>query len=140
MKVLFKKLSPTAKLPTYAHPEDAGMDVYSNEDFVLNPNEQHMFSTGVASSFEPGYVALVWDKGGMGAKGIHRFAGVIDAGYRGEWFILLHNFSDQFLKVEKGDKVAQVLIQKVKQPDLIEVDNLDETERGEGKLGSTGVK
>jgi dUTP pyrophosphatase len=140
MIVKFKKISEDAKLPTYAHPGDAGMDVYSNEDYILKPNERHIFSTGVASDFPSGYVALVWDKGGFGAKGIHRFSGVIDAGYRGEWLIILHNFTQENLVVEKGDKIAQVLIQKVEIAEIIEVDGLEDSARGDGKFGSTGKK
>lgn len=140
MTIKFKKFSSDAKLPTYAHLGDGGMDVFTNEDYTLKPNETHAFSTGVASEFPFGYVALVWDKGGLGTKGIHRFSGVIDAGYRGEWFITLYNATAQEYHFEKGDKIAQVLIQHVEYANIEETSTLSQSERGAGKMGSTGRK
>jgi dUTP pyrophosphatase len=140
MTIKFKKLSPNAKLPTYAHPGDGGMDVYTSESYSLKPGETHAFSTGIASEFPIGYVALVWDKGGLGAQGIHRFSGVIDAGYRGEWFVTLHNATAKEYNFEKGDKIAQVLIQNIVYANVEETDTLSSSERGVGKMGSTGRK
>lgn len=140
MTVKFKKLSPDAKLPTYAHPGDAGLDVFTSENYTLKPNEIHAFPTAIASELPFGYVALVWDKGGLGANGIHRFSGVIDAGYRGEWFITLYNATAKEYHFEKGDKIAQVLIQRVEYATIAEVEHLSESARGVGKMGSTGRK
>lgn len=140
MDLKIKLLTLTAKLPTYAYVGDAGMDVYSDEDLIIKPDETKAVKTGIASEFDKDYVALVWDKSGMGAKGIHRFSGVIDASYRGEWLIVLHNSSDKNYNIEKGDKIAQVLIQKVERAEIVEVDDLTKTQRGSGKFGSTGKK
>ena len=90
-----KKLSPDAMLPTKANVSDAGIDIYTNESYTLAPGERHMFTTGIACAIPDGYVALLWDRSGLGSKGIHRFAGVIDSGYRGEWKVILYNSTNE---------------------------------------------
>lgn len=85
-----------------------------------------------------GYVALVWDKSSIGGKGIKTLGGVLDAGYRGEIFITVHNLHNESHTFEAGHKLAQVLIQKVELLDVEEVEELSETKRGEGRFGSTG--
>lgn len=85
-----------------------------------------------------GHVALVWDKSSIGGKGIKTLGGVLDAGYRGEIFITVHNLQDEAYTFEAGHKLAQVLIQKVELLDVEEVEELSETKRGEGRFGSTG--
>ena len=91
-KVKFKKLHEHAIVPKYAHPGDAGMDFYSCEDCSIKPNERKVVKTGIAMAIPDGFVGLVWDKSGIAAKkGIKTMAGVIDAGYRGEVGIVLHN-------------------------------------------------
>jgi len=98
-----------------------------------------LFKTGVSAEFEKGHVALVWDKSGLAAnKGIKTLAGVIDAGYRGEWMIALLNTSDKDHEVRKGDKIAQVLIQQVINASVEEVDELEDSSRNKGGFGSTG--
>jgi len=139
MKIKVKKLSPDAILPEYANPGDAGMDIFSNEDYVLKPNERHMFKTGIAVSIPQGYVSLIWDKSSLaGNYGIKTMAGVIDSGYRGEYFIVLLNTSEKDYKINKGDKIAQMLIQQVESAQIEEVSDMDDTIRGDGALGSTG--
>ena len=141
MVIKFKKLTSTAKLPTYAHPGDAGMDIYSDEEVVLKPGETKIIKTGLTSEFENGYVVLFWGKGGITKNGIDVLAGVIDAGYRGEWKVVLHNLSNIDYVIKRGDKITQALIHKVENADIIESDNIiNNTSRGKGGFGSTGLK
>jgi dUTP pyrophosphatase len=95
--------------------------------------------TGLAFAIPSGYVGLIWDRSGLAAKhGLHKLAGVIDAGYRGEVGVVLINHGSESFTVEKGMRVAQMLIQSVERVSLTEVEDLDETKRGEGGFGSTG--
>lgn len=139
MQLKIKKLHSAAKLPTYAHSTDAGMDLYTMEDIVIPPGEHRLIKTGIAIAVPEGYVALVWDKGGVGNKRhLKTVGGVFDTDYRGEYLIGLYNFGTEPQSFSTGDKIAQLLIQKVEHPTLIEVEELDETPRGEGAFGSTG--
>ncbi len=141
MTIKIKKLHPHAILPRYAHPHDAGMDFFASETVTLQPNERKLIPTGIAMAIPPGYVGLLWDKSGMAANfGLKTMGGVIDSGYRGEIRIVIHNLSDKPYTFERGTKIAQMLIQPVEQKQLIEVKELDDTSRGEGGFGSTGVK
>lgn len=140
MNLFFKvrKLSPEATLPTRENMSDAGIDIYTNESYTLGPSERHTFSTGIAVEFPEGYVALFWDRSGLGSKGIHRLAGVIDSGYRGEWKVVLLNTTDQPYKIEKGDKIIQCVLQKFEPVQIEEVEVLSETARAEAGFGSSG--
>lgn len=136
-----KKLSPMAILPRYNHPYDAGMDFFANETITILPQERKLVPTGIALAIPKGYVGLIWDKSGIATNhGLKTMAGVIDAGYRGEVQILVHNLSNQIYTVEAGTKIAQMLIQPVEQKEIIEVEELDDTSRGGGGFGSTGLK
>tara|TARA_Y100000310_G_C20634678_1_gene790539 strand:+ start:770 stop:1192 length:423 start_codon:yes stop_codon:yes gene_type:complete len=140
MTIRIKRVDKEARLPQYAHPGDAGMDFFSNEEVILKAGERKLVPTGISMAIPDGYVGLFWDKSGIASKfGIKSMAGVIDAGYRGEIRILLHNLSSDEFKIEKGMKIAQMLIQPVEQKELIEVDDLEETERNTGGFGSTGL-
>jgi dUTP pyrophosphatase len=139
MKIKIKKLYPDSKLPTYAHPGDVGMDMYSTESYVLKPGERKIFFTGFALEFEVGYAAIVKDKSGLPKNaGIHTMGGVYDAGYRGEYNVNLINLGQEEYEIKKGDKIAQLVILPVVIADLEEVDSLNESSRGEGRFGSTG--
>ncbi|MFA5001223.1 MAG: dUTP diphosphatase [Candidatus Paceibacterota bacterium] len=139
MKIKIKKLVPEAKIPNYAHLDDAGMDIYALEDVVLGPNERVRVKTGIAMEIPTGFVGLVWDKSGLSTNyGLKTLAGVIDAGYRGEVQIGLINLSGEAYTIKKQDKIAQILIQKIEQPEILEVRELSATPRGEGGFGSTG--
>ncbi len=139
VEVKVKRLRESAVLPSYAHAGDAGMDIYSDENFVLGPNMRHTFSTGISMAFPEGYVALVWDKSGLASKkGVTVLGGVIDAGYRGEYKVVLYNTTEDDFEVRKGDKLAQILLQKIERGEVREVSELEETTRGEGGFGSTG--
>jgi len=139
MKLQIKKLHPEAKLPNYAHATDAGLDLYTVKGFTIAPGEHVIAQTGVAIVFEAGYTALVWDKGGVANKRhLKTVGGVFDTDYRGEYLIGLYNFGSETQSFLAGDKIAQLLIQKVEHPEIIEVEELDVTVRGDGKFGSTG--
>lgn len=139
MKVKILKIDPEVKMPGYANPGDAGMDFYSAEEAVIKPGERKVVKTGIKMAIPGGYVGLVWDKSGLAAKkGVKTMAGVIDAGYRGEVGIVLHNLGNEDFSVEKNMKIAQMLIQPIHSPEIEEVKELSETERGEGGFGSTG--
>lgn len=140
MELSFKKLHPDAKAPTYAHATDAGMDLYTVEDFSLEPGARKSVPTGIALAVPAGHVGLIWDKSGVSQKrGVKTLGGVIDADYRGEVLVGLHNLGNQPQSFSKGDKIAQMIIQKVEHFELQEVVELDETLRGGGGFGSTGV-
>lgn len=140
MKIQIKKLSEDAKIPQFALEGDAGMDLYSSQDAVLKKGERISCSTGIAIKIPDGYVGLIWDKGGPSHKfGIKTLGGVFDSNYTGEYQIGLVNLSQEDYIIKKGQKIAQVLIQKVEHPQIEEVQELEKTERGDGRFGSTGI-
>jgi len=139
MKVKIKKLHPNAIIPSYAHAGDAGMDLFTVEPFELEPMERKSVPLGLAIEIPEGYVGLVWDKSGLSHKyGLKNFGGVIDSGYRGEIHAGIMNLSDKFFSFEKGQKIAQLLIQKVEHVDFQESSELTDTDRGKGGFGSSG--
>ncbi len=141
MKIKVKKLRDDAKLPTHGHPGDAGMDFYAIEDVVFKKGEQARAHTGVAIEIPEGHVGLIWDKSSISFNlGLKVMGGVIDANYRGEIIMSLINTSDKEVVLEKGHKIAQMLIQKFEHCDILEVSELTPTARGEGREGSTGHK
>ncbi len=140
MRIAVTKLTPEAKLPTYAHATDAGMDVYAATDVIVPAHERTLVPTGVAMAIPEGYVGLIWDKSGIATKrGLTTLAGVIDAGYRGELQVAIYNTTAEDVSFAAGEKVAQMLVQPVVQPELQEVEALEESERGANGFGSTGV-
>ena len=139
MKIKIKKLDKDAKLFSYAHEGDAGLDIYSLEDKTIKAGTREIIRTGIALALEPGYVGLVWDKSGLAAKhGIKTMGGVMDSGYRGEYKVIVYNTSEEDYEIKKHDKIAQLLIQPIIQAKIEETQSLDETSRGEGGFGSTG--
>ena len=140
MKLLIQKLHPDAMTPTFAHPEDAGMDLYALEAVVIPPGARVQVPTGIACAIPLGYAGLFWDTSGLSHKrGLKVVGGVIDAGYRGELLVGLMNLGSEPHTLGKGDKITQMLIQKVEHPELVVVETLDATVRGEGGFGSTGT-
>ncbi|OGJ21100.1 deoxyuridine 5'-triphosphate nucleotidohydrolase [Candidatus Pacearchaeota archaeon RBG_13_36_9] len=139
MQLKIKKLNPEAKLPSYAHKGDAGLDLFSCEDAVLKPGERKMFSTGISTEFPEGYVALIWDKSGIAASGIKTMGGVLEHTYRGEYKVITLNTSSENYEIKKGQKIAQLLIQPIVTAEVEEANELSETKRGEGAFGSTGL-
>jgi dUTP pyrophosphatase len=140
MKLKISRLHPDAIIPTYAHEGDAGLDVYNVEPFEIEPGERKSIPLGIAIEIPKGYAALMWDKSGLSHKyGIKTFGGVIDSGYRGEIRAGLMNTSNKFFKFEKGQKVAQLLFQKVEKVTFKEVKELKlTTKRGDKGFGSSG--
>ncbi len=127
-------------LPTRAHHDDAGLDIYANEACELQPGERMAVGSGIALAIPSGWVGLLWDKSGLAAKvGLKTMGGVIDASYRGELKVIIANQGSEVYRVEEGTKIAQLLIQKVELPEVVEVSDLDATVRGEGGFGSTGA-
>ena len=141
MKIQIKKIKAGAKIPKYAMKGDAGMDLYSIEDVILKPGERTACSTGIAMKIPGGYVGLIWDKSGIAFKnGIKSMGGVIDSNYRGEIKVILINLSKKNYKINKGDKIAQILIQRTGRFIIEKVEKLDNTNRRERGFGSTGIR
>ena len=133
-----KKLYESAKSPTKGHLDDAGWDLYAFETVSIPAGATVLASTGIAIAIPKGHSGLIWDRSSIGVKGVHRHAGVIDCGYRGEVKVCLHNTTKEPFHVEKGDRIAQLIIQEV--PHFVQhvVEELDSTDRGSGGFGSTG--
>lgn len=138
MELKIKRIHKDAKLPHYGHKGDAGLDIFSTIDCVLQKREVKAIPTGIKVAIPEGYVGLIWDKSGVSLEGVHRLAGVVDSGYRGEVKIVMANLSDEPFSIEKGMKIAQLLIQPVVEVEVIEVEDLEATPRGENGFGSTG--
>ena len=136
--VRIKKLHPDAKVPKIGSEHAAGFDLYSVEDVILYPGETRAVETGIAMEIPEGKACFFWDRSGMGFKGIHRFAGLIDSDYRGEFKVILCNHTLKPFEIKKGDRIVQGVIQDYYQPEFEEVDELEESVRGEGRFSSTG--
>ncbi len=133
-----RRLEPGATLPTRAHPDDAGLDLYALEDGSLSPGEGRVLRTGVAVAVPGGHAGLVCDRSSMAKRGLKTAGGVIDAGYRGELGVLLFNFSREPQPFKKGERIAQLLVVPIATPRPVETDDLGATSRGAGGFGSTG--
>ena len=142
MVLRFKRIHPDAVLPAYAHPSDAGMDVRSIDDLIIAPGKRALVHTGLIMALPPMYEAQVRPRSGLALKNgvtVLNTPGTIDSGYRGEIGVILANFGEEDFVVKKGDKIAQIVIAPVTQPIIEETETIDETDRGAGGFGSTGV-
>ncbi|CAB4902258.1 unannotated protein [freshwater metagenome] len=141
-KVLIKRLDPTVPLPTYAKAGDAGADLATRIDFTIKPGERMLVPTGISIALPNGFVALVHPRSGLAIKhGISMVntPGTVDAGFRGELQVILINHDlTESVSFKKGDRIAQLVIQKVERADFIEVEQLPGSERSSGGFGSTG--
>lgn len=141
--VLVRRLDPSVPLPTYAHPGDAGADLVTTEDVELAPGERVLVGTGLAVALPDGYAAFVQPRSGLAHRlgvSIVNSPGTVDAGYRGEIKVLLVNHDPRETAVlRRGDRVAQLVIQRVERARFHEVERLPGSARGEGGYGSTGV-
>lgn len=144
LNVNVKRLDPTVELPAYAYEGDAGLDLRANESVDIAPFERVLIPTGLAISIPDGYAGFVQPRSGMAFKRgltIANTPGLIDAHYRGELKVIAVNLdSQQTIHIERGERIAQLVIQQVPVVHLTEVDELDETDRGSGGFGSSGSK
>ena len=142
MEVKVKKIHEDAKIPAYAHEGDSGMDLYSVEDTVLQSGETKIVKTGLQIAVPKGFEAQVRPKSGLAAKfgiTVLNTPGTVDSGYRGEVMVILVNHGKEEYKVEKGKKIAQMVIAKVEEAKIELVEDLDDTTRKDGGFGSTGM-
>ena len=134
-----KKLDSKATVPTKVNETDAGYDLYALNGTIIDKHCHKLIKTGIAFSIPDGYAGLIWPRSGMAYKhGIDVFAGVIDSSYRGDVGVILYNSQYSNYKIEAGDRIAQIVFQKVQDFDLRLVTDLDDTERGLGGFGSSG--
>ncbi len=140
--VLVSTTEPDVPLPSYAHAGDAGADITTRVDVVLAPGERATVPTGLTIALPAGYVALVHPRSGLASKSgltIVNAPGTVDAGYRGEISVtLLNTDPDHEIRLSKGDRIAQLVIQQVERAEFVAVDHLPGSHRGEGGFGSTG--
>ena len=140
MILKIKKIHPKAKIPKYALPGDAGMDLFAVENQIIHPKEIADIKTGFEMELPSDTVGLIWDKGSTAHKGLKTMGGVFDESYRGEVLVIVQNVSDAEYHIESGDKIAQLLIQKIEYVTIAETKELSSTIRGKGRFGSTGRK
>ena len=132
-------VSGTGMPPKRSSEHAAGADLFAMENIILAPGERQTISTGLSMAIPAGYVGLVWPRSGLALKhGIDTMAGVVDSDYRGEVKVLLINHGKQPFKIQKGDRIAQMLVQKVESANYRMMDVLPGTRRGEKGFGSTG--
>ena len=142
VKVLITRLDPSVPLPAYAKPGDAGADLVTRIDVTIKPGERVLVPTGISLALPKGYVALVHPRSGLANKhgiSLVNTPGTVDAAYRGEVACILinHDLTNE-VSFKKGDRIAQLVIQKVEEADFIEVEELPGSDRGSGGFGSTG--
>ena len=141
-EVLIQRLDPDLPVPSYAHPGDAGADLVAAADITLKPGERGLVGTGVAIALPDGYAAFVHPRSGLAAKhgvSIVNAPGTVDAGYRGEIKVCLVNLDPREPAVlRRGDRIAQLVVQRVEHAQFVEVESLDASVRGDGGYGSTG--
>lgn len=142
VQVLITRIDPTASLPTYAKGGDAGADLTTTIDFTLAPGQRQLVPTGIAIALPDGYVALVHPRSGLAIKNgvtVLNAPGTIDAGYRGEISCILINHDPlESISFKRGDRIAQLVIQKVERANFVELAELPGSSRGSGGFGSTG--
>ena len=142
LKVQLKMLDEGLEAPSYAHPGDAGADLRSRIDFTLEPGERKLIPTGVALALPHGYAAFVHPRSGLATKhgiSIVNAPGTVDAGYRGEISVTLINTdTTEAVSLRRGDRIAQLVIQRVETAGFVVVDELPDSVRGVGGFGSTG--
>ena len=140
--IKIKRLHENAEIPRRATPDSAGFDLHSIEDFSIAPGDHCPVRTGLAFEIPPGYAMLIYPRSGL-AKNygltLSNAVGVVDSDYRGEVVVLLHNTGKQPLSLQSGDRIAQAVIHRLPDIELVECEELSETDRGKGGFGSTGL-
>ncbi len=142
MILKIKREDKSVPLPRYQTPGSAGMDLHSSEDLVIKPEEYKMVDTGLRMQIPSGYEGQIRPRSGLAAKNgisVLNTPGTADSDYRGVIKVIIINHGKKDFEIKKGDRIAQMIINKVELPQIIEVEELEETQRGEGGLGSTGV-
>ena len=138
MEIKIKKLDNKAILPKKMHDGDAAMDLYSIENINFKEKEIKSVATGISLSIPIGYWGNIRDRSGLAFKhGLHTLAGVVDSNYRGEIKVVIINLREEY-NIKKGDRIAQLLIQKTEKIELEEVEDLDDTKRGKSGFGNSG--
>ena len=142
MKLQIKRLDPSLPLPSYARSGDAGLDLLSAEDVTLAPGDRYAVPTGIALAIPEGYAGFVHARSGRALReglALVNAPGLIDSGYRGEVKVIVVNLDpNEKIEIKREEKIAQLVIQPVAQADIEVVEELSESERGEGGFGSTG--
>ena len=138
LKLKVEKISTEAKIPQKAHPSDAGYDLYASDYYSITAYGQALVSTGIKIIIPPGYAGLIWDKSGLANEGITTMGGVIDSNYRGEIKVVVKNLSEDIFNIVPGQKIAQILIQKIASSKLEEGPIEDKTDRHDAGFGSSG--
>jgi len=141
MKIKIKKIKDNAIVPSYVHKGDAGVDLYSTEDYILKPGERVLVSTGIKISIPEGYEAQIRPKSGLALNhgiSIVNSPGTVDSCYRGEVGIIAINQGKEVYNIKKGKKIAQMIFNKVETVEFEEVKELNNTKRGDSGFGSTG--
>jgi dUTP pyrophosphatase len=139
-RLLIKRLCPDAILPTRANPTDAGLDLYSLNDYTIFANSKELINTGIAITVPDGTYGRIAPRSGLSTKNLFVNGGVIDKSYTGPVKVILYNINsqNQLYEIRKGDKIAQLILEKIEYADIIEVDDLEKSDRGEGGFGSSG--
>ena len=143
LNIKIQKINEDAIVPKYAYESDAGMDVYSTKNYLLLPKHRTLVGTGLKIEIPKGYEMQIRPKSGLALRDgitVLNTPGTIDSSYRGEVGIVLINHSSKPYKIEKNQKIAQIIFNKIEKAKLIISDELSETERGKGGFGSTGLK
>lgn len=141
--VKFIKISPDAHVPQKAHPDDAGFDLYASEDVTIAPHAYGFVPTGICIALPPKTEGQVRPRSGLAAKHgvtVLNAPGTIDAGYRGEVKVILINHGEEAFEITRGMRIAQLMVKPIFDSEFVEAESLDDTDRGEGGFGSSGVK
>lgn len=142
VEILLQQLDSELPVPSYAHPGDAGADLHSRDTVTIAPGGRALVATGIAIALPAGYVALVHPRSGLAAKQgvtVLNAPGTIDAGYRGEVKVILHNTDpSQEVTINRGDRIAQIIIQEFVQARFVMAEHLPGSDRGQGGFGSSG--
>lgn len=141
MQIPLKRLDPELPIPTHAHPGDGGVDLYAASDQTLAPGERCLVPTGIAVAIPGGFAGLVTPRSGLAVRsglGIVNAPGLVDSGYRGEIQVILVNHGSESVDIRRGDRIAQLVVVPVEPQELVEVEELPPSRRGDDGFGSTG--
>ena len=141
MHIPMKRLDPGLPVPAHAHTGDGGVDLFAASDIGLGPGERSLVATGIAVAIPDGFAGLITPRSGLAVRsglGIVNAPGLVDSGYRGEIKVILVNHGSETVDIRRGDRIAQLVVVAVEAQELVEVDELPPSGRGEGGFGSTG--